>query len=203
MKKNIILMLTLIALLAGCNSMPLTKQQVNKVQSIAIINNFPQYPSFSFIGTTTFQNSYDYIINKNYQEKLSNIFAKYFSQKGYKNIAVYNKTKEYKGEVDLIITLEPSGLDLPAAPNNAGYGIYQRSFFGLRDKASTYIEMNALVKLKSGEEFNTHFHDFAAVSFKNLPKKWSYLSSAQKNEIERKLEQNIKKSIKTMHDLGL
>jgi alkylated DNA nucleotide flippase Atl1 len=37
----------------------------------------------------------------------------------------------------------------------------------------------------------------------NLPKKWSYLSSAQKNEIERKLEQNIKKSIKTMHDLGL
>ncbi|CAC9538295.1 hypothetical protein [uncultured Gammaproteobacteria bacterium] len=59
MKKNIILMLTLIALLAGCNSMPLTKQQVNKVQSIAIINNFPQYPSFSFIGTTTFQNSYD------------------------------------------------------------------------------------------------------------------------------------------------
>jgi hypothetical protein len=48
-----------------------------------------------------------------------------------------------------------------------------------------------------------HIHDFAAVSFKNLPKKWSYLSSAQKNEIERKLEQNIKKSIKTMHDLGL
>jgi uncharacterized lipoprotein len=41
MKKHIVLMLTLIALLAGCSSMPLSKQQINKVQSIAVINNFP------------------------------------------------------------------------------------------------------------------------------------------------------------------
>jgi PBP1b-binding outer membrane lipoprotein LpoB len=85
MKQNIVLMFTLIALLAGCSSMPLSKQQVNKVQSIAIINNFPQYPSYSSIGTTVFQNSYDKIINKNYQEELSSIFAKYLGQKGYKN----------------------------------------------------------------------------------------------------------------------
>ncbi|CAC9649936.1 hypothetical protein [uncultured Gammaproteobacteria bacterium] len=203
MKQNIVLMFTLIALLAGCSSMPLSKQQVNKVQSIAIINNFPQYPSYSSIGTTVFQNSYDKIINKNYQEELSSIFAKYLGQKGYKNVAVYNKTKKYKGEVDLVITLEPSGLNRPAAPNNAGYGIYQRSFFGIQDKASTYIEMNALIKLKSGEEFNTHFHDFSPVSFKDLPKKWDYLSNSQKNEIESKIKQNMKKSINAMRDLGL
>jgi hypothetical protein len=63
--------------------------------------------------------------------------------------------------------------------------------------------MNALVKLKSGEEFNTHFHDFAPVSFKDLPKKWDYLSNSQKNEIESKIKQNMKKSINAMRDLGV
>jgi hypothetical protein len=63
--------------------------------------------------------------------------------------------------------------------------------------------MNALIKLKSGEEFNTHFHDFSPVSFKDLPKKWDYLSNSQKNEIESKIKQNMKKSINAMRDLGL
>jgi hypothetical protein len=53
------------------------------------------------------------LLHKNYQEELSSIFAKYLGQKGYKNVAVYNKTKKYKGEVDLVITLEPSGLNRP------------------------------------------------------------------------------------------
>jgi hypothetical protein len=55
-------------------------------------------------------------------------------------------------------------------------------------KIKRYIEMNALIKLKSGEEFNTHFHDFSPVSFKDLPKKWDYLSNSQK---------------KILHTLGL
>jgi hypothetical protein len=51
--------------------------------------------------------------------------------------------------------------------------------------------MNALIKLKSGEEFNTHFHDFSPVSFKDLPKKWDYLSNSQKNEIESKIKLSV------------
>ncbi|AYQ57789.1 hypothetical protein MS2017_2137 [Bathymodiolus thermophilus thioautotrophic gill symbiont] len=202
MKKHFISIFVLILLLTGCSTTPLTKQQLSKVQTVAIVNSFPKHPSYSLIGTTVFQNEISYIGGEDYRAELSNMFVKYFTQKGYKNIAVYNNKKEAKG--DLIIMLEPAELNVPGVYGNVGYGIYQKSFFGISGDPLTYIEMNASAELRSGEEFNTHFHNSIPTSFKKLTKKWNDLSDSKKDAIRGKIKKSMKKSVKSaMHDLGL
>ena len=204
MKKYIALTLVFTLLLAGCNTVPLSEQQLNKIKSVAIVNNFPQYPSYSLVGTTVFQNEYGSIKDKDYQAELSNVFAGYFGKKNYKSVTIHDNAKEVSPETDLIVTLEPAGLGLAGTPNQAGYGLYQKSFFGFSDAPFTYIEMNVFAKLASGEKFNTHSHDSTFISFKKLTKEWNDLSNFKKNEIANKIRKNIKKSANSsMRDLGL
>jgi hypothetical protein len=199
---NIGIFFILLLLLTGCSA-PLTKSQRAEINTVAVVNEFPARPNYAIIGTTIFNNKYDELKEEDYFGFVSNVTVGYLSKKGYKTTLITGDKTGLDKKYDLVLTLIPR--DIYEMPGTMGYGVNQRSFFGVESDPNVYVALNISPKLHGRNTGNAYYNSvLQPLSFESLPNKWDMLTQAQKSEIHNKLKQNIRKAITMlMKDVGL
>jgi len=74
-KIKLVYSLLLLVVLTGCAS-TLKPQDLKEVETVGVVNEFPEYPNFVTTGTTIFNNDYDAVkdsLDNNIQETLTKI----------------------------------------------------------------------------------------------------------------------------------
>lgn len=179
--------------LISCSS-HLTKEELQNINRVGIVNNFPEFPSYIVIGTTIFNNEYGIINDKKFHDKFSEVATNYLTKKNYKVSAIPDKDKETKN-VDLILVFKP--LDIYQMPGTSyGYGLNQRSMFGNAMAPNVYVSFNVFLYL-NGEYTGNSFYTKALtiLPLGDLPLKWDDLSVDNKKLVTENLNKAIDESV--------
>jgi hypothetical protein len=186
-----------LVLVTGCAA-PMSKNELVAVKKIGIINGFPENPNYLKIGTTVFQNNTENIDSLRYKDLVSNQVEGYLKEKGYQPVEVKDKASLESGEVDMVIEIVPR--DALSKPYTNGYGFFQRSFFGSKTPASSYVALNLVPSKKNSVNlFSAYYKEnFQELGIVELPDKWGDLSEKQKEVFTENLKNNIQTTIRAL-----
>lgn len=187
------LLIVSIALLCVSCATPMKQSDVEKIKTVGVINQFPEYPNFVSVGTTIFNNDYDKIEDHQFHAFVSQVVLDYLKAKGLIAREIADNA-EAKNNVDLVLFLIPR--DVYQVPETFGYGVNQRSFLGALGPANTYVALNIGPYLH-GERMGNAFYreNLSKLPVEQLPIKYSSLSADQKKYIEDDLKKNIQESV--------
>ncbi|GGB79309.1 hypothetical protein GCM10011352_01210 [Marinobacterium zhoushanense] len=181
----------LIILISGCAS-NIKQQELNLVNTVGIVNEFPKYPNFVTIGTTIFTNDYDYIENDLFSDLLVSTVKEYVEGKGMKVSLIAES--EIKN-VDMALKLVPR--DVYGIAGTYGYGINQKMFLGKPLPAMSYVALNLVPYINGNSRCSgCYLQSMKKIEVGKLPEKFSMLSSDDKILVESVLKENIKETVK-------
>lgn len=200
--KNFALVSILILFLSGCiaSTAPLTKSETSQIKTIAFTNNFPQLPSFNYIGTTVFNNKSAEIPVTEHKNHMSQIFTDLLKNEGYDVFEIDKKSDADR--YDLFIELEPTIIN--DMVGTMGYGVYLRSSFGIKSMFTfTNITVKVLHKDKQlPHEFTTRLSE--PLKLDDIPETWESLTVSQQNSINLTLTGQIDSAVRqSLIDSGL
>lgn len=187
------LLIASIALLCVSCATPMKQSEVEKIKTVGVINQFPEYPNFVSVGTTIFNNDYDKIEDHQFHAYVSQVVLDYLKSKGL-GAREITDSAEAKNNVDLVLYLIPR--DVYQVPETFGFGVNQRSFLGVLGPANTYVALNISPYLH-GERMGSAFYreNLSKLQIEQLPGKYSSLTVDQKKHVEGDLKKNIQESI--------
>lgn len=189
----------IIAILTACAG-PLTKADIEKIKIIGILNNFPEKPNLTHVGTTVFTNEYEFVEDTTYKTFLTTTIENLLKNKGYKVVVLEKDDKSSK--VDAVLVVTPR--DVYSFPYTMGYGFYERSLFGLSFKKS-YVALN-LTPTTNGEDrcitcYGESLTDLPLPEFKT---KWNEIDENKKQELKIILNKDIEVAVnKAFSQTGL
>lgn len=178
--------------LASCAT-PMRQSSLETVRVVGVVNQFPRYPNFVSIGTTIFNNEYDVVEDERFRESVSKVVLDYVKTKGFDAREISNDPEATK-KVDLVLYLIPR--DAYQRTGTFGFGVYQRSLFGMRAPASAYVALNIRPVLR-GENMGSAFYreNFSKLQIEQLPEKWASLTDDQKKHVQEVLSNNIQETV--------
>lgn len=180
-----------LALLTACAA-PLTKTELESIRTVGVINEFPEYPNFTNIGTTLFNNDYDKVNDPALKEFLTNEVISQIESRGYSATAVADKESDVG--FDLVMVIIPR--DIYNMVDTYGYGFYQRSMFNVNSSAETYIALNLNPTTKGRSRCDSCYgQSLSDLPIDDMPAKWSELEDSKKIEFVDILKQDIKKAV--------
>ncbi len=204
-----LLLLTIIFTISACSS-PLKRNELSQVRSVAIINKAPEHPYYTYIGTTVFNNNRDEIKELPLKQTVNQIIVDRLASKGLQTTILDNKKLLKQGQYDLLIEVIP--LDVYQQPGTLGYGVYQRSTFGIKTPIVSYVYIDIAVSSKkngrSGRRGRMKYRDSSLIraeeSLKGvMPKQWSMVSQREKEILINNLMKQISQSVpKSLSELG-
>ncbi|MCS0454560.1 hypothetical protein ND933_11120, partial [Vibrio diabolicus] len=80
-KIKLVYSLLLLVVLTGCAS-TLKPQDLKEVETVGVVNEFPEYPNFVTTGTTIFNNDYDAVKDSSFSDLLVKTVKDYVEAKG-------------------------------------------------------------------------------------------------------------------------
>lgn len=199
--KNIALFLLFSLVLTAC--MPkITKEEFPKIQTIGIDNQFPEYPYFTKVGTTMFQNNYGSIEDGQFLRMMNDELIKQLSDKGYKVVLL--DADKSRADVDLVLEIKPEKARQMVDAH--GYGVYERSVFG-----STSVVVYTsfyITPYVNGEEKSCWGSCYAdvvmGVSNQALPETWDDVAEEKKAYITMRMKSAFKQSFEqSLQSTGL
>ncbi|MEH6626016.1 MAG: hypothetical protein V7739_06220 [Motiliproteus sp.] len=192
-KVKVVVVMVLFVFCNACTA-PMTKVDVGEINTVGIVNNFPNYPHFSIVRTTAYNNDYDVIRDHRYNEKLLDVVLGYLQKKGFDTVVLKDKDEAGKESVDLLLELTPRDMD--SMPGTYGYGVNQRSFTDEKSNPIVYVALNIGPYLNGVSQGDSFYHEgIQQVNIENLPKKWEMLTEEQKHLVEGSLNHQIEKTV--------
>ena len=183
-----ILIISCLLLLTGCAS-PLTTKELEETRSVGVINEFPENPNFTIIGTTIFNNSHDEVKDPSIKKLVSTEVISRIKSRGYTVTEISDQ--KFAKEFDLVVVIIPR--DIYSMPATNGYGFYRRSMFNIKDFEGTYVALNLMPKKNGWSRCDTCFgKSLTALTIDEPSEKWSEIDEADKVKIIEKLKHGIK-----------
>ena len=185
----------LIIFITACAT-PITKEQLNNIKTIGLVNSFPENPNYLSIGLTIFENETSSLNSLSFKQYLTDISSSYLKDKGYKVSIYENRELAEKANLDMVIELLPR--DAYQKPGTYGYGFYQRTLFGANvSNAQSYVALNISPESKY---FSNAFAAYYKENFDNihldaLPEKWDNIPTDDRNKMIDNLKNNINKTV--------
>lgn len=179
-------------LLTACST-PMSKQEIAAIHTVAIRNEFPKSPNLANIGTTIFNNEYGLVESAEYKQFVTDTVAKYLGAKGFTVVRVDAPA------ADMVLELIPR--DAYNQVGTMGYGFHQRSMFGIKGRAASYVALNIRPMLDGKSRGDAFYREsFSSLSVADLPTDWLSMSPALKAEFDRSLKANIEKTVTGLLD---
>ncbi|MBT0082624.1 hypothetical protein [Vibrio alginolyticus] len=201
MKNRIKLVYSLLlsVVLTGCAS-TLKPQDLKEVETVGVVNEFPEYPNFVTTGTTIFNNDYDAVKDSSFSDLLVKTVKDYVEAKG---MAVKLISESEIGDVDMAIKLVPR--DIYGVSNTFGYGVHQQSIFGKRMGAITYVSLNVVPYIDGDSKCSTcYLKGVKVLDIEELPAQFSLLSQDEQAHVKDSLDNNIQETLtKILIDSGI
>jgi len=187
------LIVSFIVFLSGCHNQ-IMKIDLAKVESVGIINKFPNYPNYLNIGTTIFNNSSCIVEDITYKKFLTEEVEKHLQRKGFK--VKHLLSEKSASNVDMIIEILPRSIY--GIPNTKGYGFFHRSLLGISAKKKSYVALS-LNQKKDGKEVFRLLSCIGEIMtnlpIDEMPLKWNELNESKKKELGIILKKDITKAV--------
>jgi hypothetical protein len=178
-------------LLTACAS-PLTKQELESIHTVGVVNGFPESPNFVNIGTTVFNNEYDEVSDPTLKGFVTNEVLSQIKLRGYSAEISENIADE---NVDLVMVIVPR--EIYNMIGTYGYGFYQRSMFSVSVFEKSYIALNLRPTTKGSSRCDTCYgQSMTDLPISEMPEKWSELEDSKQEEFIKILKQDIKNAVK-------
>lgn len=179
------------AMLTACTA-PLTKQDLVSIKTIEIVNNFPDKPNFTNVGTTMFNNKYELVDDPSYKLFITNEIKSQLQKRGYIVIEASDSTAPSKP--DLILEVIPR--DIYDMIDTYGYGFYDRSVFNKSKYRKSYFALNLRPVTNGKSRCDVCYGEsLTDLPLEDMPDAWGSLSDNKKEEFKAILLKDIKKTI--------
>jgi hypothetical protein len=171
----------------------LSKKQQAEIRTVAIVNNFPDYPAYAQINISIHTQAYPTVNEPAFKRALTNQVAQLVRQQGY---LVKENFDGDASKVDLLIEISPEKVD--DLVDSFAYGFHYRSLLGLISASHSYVSLNLMTKLKG----KTQCDDCVGESVTKLDihgwrNNWIELPRTEKKKFEDALNSNIKNAVET------
>ena len=181
----------LLALLTACAT-PLTKNDIENIRHVGVLNTFPDYPNYTIVGTTIFNNEYGKIEDPSLKSFITNELIEQLSSRGISAKEISDETKN--SGVDLILVVVPR--DIYNMIDTYGYGLYQRSMFGVKAFKKSYVAMNIRPTINGKSRCDSCYgQSLTALPIDEMPEIWSDLDVAQQEQLIELLKKDIKNAV--------
>lgn len=205
MRIRILLLLgaSIVLLAQGCTP-AITKDNVQNIHRVGVVNTFPDYAGFIHIGTTVFNNQLDTVSDPSYRKLVTEIVDSYLEEHGYEVKHFSKAPTAAEFDVDVLLEVSPQASELMA--HATGCGFYQRSAFGIKHRPTSF----AILGITHYFSPNTAFKYGTSAAAKtplpvaNLPNSWAELTDQQKVELREILLQDLRVALtEALEDTGL
>ncbi len=188
-----LLIISCLILLTGCVS-HLTTNELEEIRSVGVINEFPENPNLTIIGTTIFNNSHDEVKDPSIKKLISTEVISKIKSRGY-TVTEISDQKLAK-EFDLIIVIIPR--DIYGMPATNGYGFYRRAMLNVKAFEGTYVALNLMPKKNGRSRCDTCFgKSLTALTIAEPTEKWSEIDDSDKVKIIESLRHGIKIAVES------
>jgi len=183
-----VIIISCLLLLTGCAS-PLTTKELEETHSVGVINEFPENPNFTIIGTTIFNNSHDEIKDPSIKKFISTDVISRLKSRGYTVTEISDQ--KFAKEFDLVVAIIPR--DIYGMPATNGYGFYRKSALNIKAFEGTYVALNLMPKKNGWSRCDTCFgKSMAGLTIDESSENWSKTNESDKVKIIEKLKHGIK-----------
>lgn len=190
--KNKMLIIIMLLSLTGCTS-PLTKQDIEKIETIGVLNKFPDKPNFVNVGTTIFNNKSDTVNDASFKNYLTIVISKHLKERGY-SVVELSKGMSISG-IDLVLEVKPRGVYNMI--DTDGYGFHDRSVLGKSISRTAYVALNLVPKTGGRSRCESCYgQSLDVLPTLDMPDLWDELSDRDKEIFKRILNENIVNAIK-------
>ncbi|WP_036182620.1 hypothetical protein [Marinobacterium lacunae] len=185
------IIISCLVFLTACAS-PLTKKELETLRTVGVVNEFPEYPNFTNIGTTVFNNEYDEVNDSTLKQFVTNEVVSQINSRGYSAIEISDKVSD--ADVDLVMVIVPR--DIYNMIDTYGYGFYQRSMFSANAFEKSYVALNLRLTTNGNSRCDTCYgQSLTELPIDEMPAKWSELEDSKKKEFINILKQDIKSAV--------
>jgi hypothetical protein len=193
-REAVIASLLLFGIVLGGCAPQLTQPELDTVETVTIINSFPERPNFTIVRTTIFNNQLGEFGDGKYFEELNSVTKNALVKRGYRENEVVQKREEMTQDSDMVLTLVPR--DIYQWPETNGYGAYQRTFFGIKNKPVVYVALNIHPEIHGKLKGSAYFHSvITELTIDELPEGWELLAEKEKKEVDTKLSDSIDQAV--------
>ena len=181
----------LVLLISACAT-PLSQKDLDNIKTVGILNDFPDKPNFTNVGTTIFNNENDTVDDSSYKEFLTATIEDVLIKKGYK-VTLLSDDKPHS-HVDLVLKVIPR--DVYNMPSTYGFGFYERSLLGGSLYRKSYVALNLSPMTNGESRCNACYAEsLTDLPVEEIPSLWNDLSDEMKLEFEKILKNDIVKTI--------
>jgi hypothetical protein len=183
--------------------MPLTQSEIEKVKTIAILDDLPEYPRYNIHGFTPLTSTFEKIQDKRFREKVVATASNYLQSKGYKVIVISKNNNAGGMKIDLLLDI--TGVPLGNNQYEHGYGVSQVYLFGSATAPYTYASLAVFPSLsRDATRAGYRTEKSTSLTKKELAKNWESLPQNDKEEIIKALNSNIEEvTTELMKKLGI
>lgn len=185
----------LILTITACAT-PITKEQLNNIKTVGLINSFPENPNYLSIGLTIFENETSNLDALSFKQYLTDISSSYLKKQGLNVSTFRDRESAEKANLDMVIELLPR--DAYQKPGTYGYGFYQRTLFGAKvGNAQSYVALNLSPESRYfSSAFSAYYKEnFDNIHLKALPENWDKIPEADRSKMIDNLKNNIDKTV--------
>ena len=195
-----LLLVIVVFLLSACAS-TITKTDIAKIKVVGVVNNFPDSPKYTLVGTTVFNNDYDTINDTTFKSLVTNEVTTLLQNKGYQTIIL--SKGDAGNRIDMMIEILPR--DLYNMPYTMGYGFYQRSMFGITANKISYTALNLIPVIQGSKRCSACYGEsITNLPMDVMPSKWSEIGQEKQVELKNLLKADIQKAVnKAFSGIGL
>lgn len=181
----------IVMLLSACAT-PLTKGELEQIKRVGIVNNFPEHPSFTSIGTTLFNNTYDRAKDPTLKPFVTEHLATRLQERGFTVTEIDSENTD--AGVDMVVIVIPR--DIYNMVDTFGYGFYQRSMFGANAFRKSYTALNLEPRIKGKSRCSACYGEsLTDLPIDDMPEEWSSLSETQQQQFAESLRTDIRNAI--------
>jgi len=187
-------------LITGCAT-PIREQTRASIQTIGVVNEFPEYPNYLIIGTTVFSNSKQEVPEPTLRAEVTTELIRMLSVKGYKAESVADGDSREK--YDLILELVPR--DLYGLATTNGFGFFNNFFLGLSLSKESYVALNLVPKIDGRSTCAACYAQSRSdLAVETMPASWGELSDDEKRIYIDSLRANMKSALsEVVREAGL
>ena len=194
----VIILLISILLVSGCAGR-LAKQDIETVKVVAIENTFLDFPTFTVIGITVFNNDHGLIKDKSFKNYITKTTKNILKRKGYK-VVIQKDEKAVPADIHLKII--PSKIH--DMIGTFGYGVHEKSAYSINVNTFGYIALNLQANINGEIKGHSHSVKTSDLVISDLPESWLSLSRGDRISTRNALKRIIILALKeSIEDIGL
>ncbi len=173
----------------------LTKQQMASIQTVTVVNHFPDFPTLADVSVSLAPSSHPTINDHAFRNYLSQQLVNRLQQRGYQVVIADSSGASGQQEAaELLVEIMPDTVE--ELLESDAYGFYHRSLLGLTGFTSSYISLT-LVTTLNGQQIcsDCRGESVTTLDIHALPDNWIELGRADKQALQQALYRDIEQAV--------